>query len=413
MLIGPILTRELATAPLRARFYQWPALYLGAQLLLLFAAWLLLAGTQELRHASDLARFGMTIFPILAVLQLAMSIFFAAIFAASSIAQEKDRRTLVLLLMTRLNNSELVLGRLFASLLPLAMSWLATIPLFLLLRGLGGISLSQITLTLAITAVTMYAAGSLGSLVAYWREKTFLILALTTLILVAWLGFWTAVELGMFGPTWLSKSTQQWAALCSPISALWQALAPLPQNSPGPLGITHQVGEYLLFAVVLGTVLNCWAILMLRVWNPSREVAPRWEDEHATQNNIHAAPGRARHVWDNPILWREVATWAYGKRILLVRAAYLLLMAVGVITLWKIGADSSKARETLALILAPLFVLSLILTNALAVNSITNERDLGALDLLLVTDLTPRSLSMANCWAFGTEPRRWLACRCC
>jgi hypothetical protein len=34
-------------------------------------------------------------------------------------------------------------------------------------------------------------------------------------------------------------------------------------------------------------------------------------------------------------------------------------------------------------------VLSLVLINALAVNSIANERDLGALDLLLVTDISP------------------------
>jgi len=38
-----------------------------------------------------------------------------------------------------------------------------------------------------------------------------------------------------------------------------------------------------------------------------------------------------------------------------------------------------------------LFVLSLIMINALAVNSITNERDGGALDLLLVTEVTPPS----------------------
>jgi ABC-type Na+ efflux pump permease subunit len=43
----------------------------------------------------------------------------------------------------------------------------------------------------------------------------------------------------------------------------------------------------------------------------------------------------------------------------------------------------------IAMTLAPLFVLGLVLVNALAVNSITGERDLGALDLLLVTDISP------------------------
>ena len=40
--------------------------------------------------------------------------------------------------------------------------------------------------------------------------------------------------------------------------------------------------------------------------------------------------------------------------------------------------------------LAPFFLVSLVIINALAVNSITNERDGQALDLLLVTDLSPR-----------------------
>ena len=40
--------------------------------------------------------------------------------------------------------------------------------------------------------------------------------------------------------------------------------------------------------------------------------------------------------------------------------------------------------------LAPVGVLSLLLVAAQAATSITSERDVGALDLLLVTDLTPK-----------------------
>jgi ABC-type transport system involved in multi-copper enzyme maturation permease subunit len=47
--------------------------------------------------------------------------------------------------------------------------------------------------------------------------------------------------------------------------------------------------------------------------------------------------------------------------------------------------DASRA-------VVPLLVLGLVLVNALAVTSITNERDAGALDLLLVTDLTPKEI---------------------
>ena len=42
--------------------------------------------------------------------------------------------------------------------------------------------------------------------------------------------------------------------------------------------------------------------------------------------------------------------------------------------------------------LVPLFVLGLVLVNALAVTSLTNERDSRALDVLLVTDLSPKEI---------------------
>ena len=115
MLIGPVFTREAMTAPgARGCILRAPPTY-PALLVLMCTAWLLLAGTQVVRNVSDMARFGAMLFQILAPLQLALALFFSALLAASGVAQEKDRRTLVLLLLTNLTNSELVLGKLLAS----------------------------------------------------------------------------------------------------------------------------------------------------------------------------------------------------------------------------------------------------------------------------------------------------------
>jgi hypothetical protein len=35
-----------------------------------------------------------------------------------------------------------------------------------------------------------------------------------------------------------------------------------------------------------------------------------------------------RPVWRNPVLWREVRTWAYGRRVLLVHVAFLAIFAI-------------------------------------------------------------------------------------
>src|SRR5260370_966319 len=86
--------------------------------------------------------------------------------------------------------------------------------------------------------------------------------------------------------------------------------------------------------LVITFLLNAWAILRLRVWNPSGEPvmqreAPGTEaDEDKDRAAAHAAPGAGRAVWANPILWREICTRAYGRRPLLVKVAYFVALAL-------------------------------------------------------------------------------------
>jgi hypothetical protein len=91
-------------------------------------------------------------------------------------------------------------------------------------------------------------------------------------------------------------------------------------------------------------------------------------------------------------------TWAYGKRIIVVHATDWTIFAIcaGVLTGMVVGGDAFLTTRDLipraAMPLIPLLVVSLVLVNALAVTSLTNERDGRALDLLLVTDLTPKEI---------------------
>src|SRR5687768_17203507 len=112
LLAGPIFSREAVTLPRRVRLYVSRTAYSAALLVVMCTAWLLLARTQAVRNVGDVARFGAILFQILAPLQLALGIFFSALLAASTITQEKDRGTLILLLLTNLSNVEIVLGKL-------------------------------------------------------------------------------------------------------------------------------------------------------------------------------------------------------------------------------------------------------------------------------------------------------------
>lgn len=419
MLVGPVFSREVVTTPRRARLYVSRTAYAAALLVLMSTAWLILAGTQIVRNVGDLARFGAILFQILAPLQLALAILFSALLAASAVSQEKDRKTLILLLLTRLSNSELVLGKLLASLLNVLVMLAAALPVFMLASLLGGISFDQIARVFAVTLASALVAGSLGSTLALWREKTFQTLALTALILVSWLALWELVGSGAFGAAWLGIPSETWAASFSPWQAILAATQPTMQFEPALGPLRSPVYAYLLVAALAAVVLNLIAVGMVRVWNPSRELQPRerenqresiWGVEHdltqtnpstsaAAPANVHAAPGKTRQVWDNPILWRELRTWAYGRKVLVIRAAYLILFLAAAVVLHNVATSAvagvSDARAIVPAVaqpLIPLFVLSLVLINALAVTSMTTERDGRALDLLLVTDLSAKEI---------------------
>jgi hypothetical protein len=200
-------------------------------------------------------------------------------------------------------------------------------------------------------------------------------------------------------------------------------------------------GNLFLILGILGAALvNGIAIWRVRVWNPSREVRLQRRHEAESGSSIWGAehevasapaPGadaaraeaaesarsehvdsqlrsgrrlrKHRQVWDNPVLWREMRTWAYGRKILVVYFAYAVLFALATAGLWWIiehdvgpGDEGGTAIPTAARVFVPLLVVSLVIVNALAVTAITNERDGRALDLLLATDLSPREFVLGK-----------------
>ena len=415
MLLGPVFGREAVIAPRRMRTYVGRAAYVAALLLLMSTAWLILTGTQLVRDVGDLARFGAVLFQILAPLQAAVAVFFAALLAASAVAQEKDRRTLILLLLTHLSNSELVLGKLLASLLSVLVMLAAALPLFMIAALLGGVSFGQIARAFAVTLAAVVAAGSLGSTLALWREKTFQALAMTVLALVLWLTVGEIVAGGVLGERLAGMSCVDWAAAISPWRAILLATHPYLAAQPGLGLLGTPVTLFLLVAAALALCFNGLAIAMVRVWNPSREARPQEQEEIAAKGEAveessqiagatttpavaPVAPGQkatapSRAVWDNPILWREMRTWAYGRRILVIRLAYLLLFGLAAGSLYTaLAGGPMTSTGPAAAALVPLLLLSLVLVNAQAVTAITSERDVRAMDLLLVTDLTPKEV---------------------
>jgi len=184
--------------------------------------------------------------------------------------------------------------------------------------------------------------------------------------------------------------------------------------------LTDGGGLFVLVGSILSAVILGIGIAKVRVWNPSREVrmkAPEAEtseefESEAFQRDREKDPEswkvrQPRPVWDNPILWREIRTWAYGRKIILIRAVFVLIFAI-IATAVYLQVESGVAMEPAGRIgralpavtipVAVLGVISLVLVNALAVNAVTGERDGLALDLLLVTDLRPSEFVFGKLW---------------
>ena len=368
MLLGAVFEREVRFAPRARGLFVGRAIYAGSLLAIIATCWLVMTGTQSITTAGDTARFGATLLRTLAPLQLTLAVLAAAMTAAVAVSVEKDRRTLELLLLSRLTERELVLGKLAASLLRVLLMLLSAIPVFGIAALFGGVTVPQLARLFVVTAAAALAAASIATTVAFWKDTTFQAVAITAFALVAWVVAGEAV-VGWLGP----DAGEQ----ISPARAMFAALTPAGGGLGSFLGLCGGV-------IVITNVL---AIYRVRAWNMAREA------RRAAQARSQAGPARqrpARQVWSNPILWREICTSAYGRTIVIVRLAWLLLFAAAVTGVMSEARVERPDRFAVAVAVIPMALASLLAVTALAVTSITTERDRGSLDLLLVSDLEPK-----------------------
>lgn len=387
MLAGPLFARETLTAPRPFKHFLIRSGYVGALLVLMYTAAQTTFGWQSVRNLGDIARFGQLVFQIFAFVQLTLTIFFSVLFAAGNVAQEKDRRTMLLLLMTDLRDSEFVLGKLFASLLLPAVLLGSSIPVLTMIYLLGGTSLGQIGCVIAISAASGFVAGCWGSLVAFWREKTFQTLAISLIGTVLTLGLIEGFLVAI-GPATAAGFV---IGALNPFRAMLRVLDPF-HSGTGTYVQAAMASTFELLAV--GSILALVAILRLRIWNPSRTLGEAATKDESVQGVVR--PPRA--IWNNPVIWREMMTKAYGRKVILIKLAYLVIAGLAIYSI----VTSPQGGLVLGMIspsgaaFVALSLLTMLLVNAQAVTSLTTERDAGTLELLLVTDVTAKEFILGK-----------------
>lgn len=159
MMRNPVFEQSMTR---RMRSYRAPLL------LTLFVAFLALVSSialialmsPELSLAN--LRSGIETYIYTTVMQFALIILVAPALTAGSIAGERERQTLDLLLCTRVGALSIVLGKLFSSVCFLALLIVSSLPLLAVTMFFGGVSFLDILLMLAFLIVTALACCSIG-----------------------------------------------------------------------------------------------------------------------------------------------------------------------------------------------------------------------------------------------------------
>jgi ABC-type transport system involved in multi-copper enzyme maturation permease subunit len=380
MLLGAVYEREMKVAPRSRGLFVARAVSCGVLLGIVATCWLVVTGSQTVTTVGDTARFGATLMRILAPLQLVLAMLAAALTTVLAVSVEKDRRTLELLLVSRLSDAQLVLGKLSGSLLRVLLLLFAAVPIFALAGLFGGVEPAQLGRLFLATTAAAVATASVANAVAFWKDTTFQALAITAFVLAAW----TAA-----GEAAAARFGAAAGAAASPARAMFAALAPDGGPLLAPfLGVCGGV-----FAASTGV-----AVALVRRWNTAQEVRRRGGADAAGARSARRGWFARRAVWPNPVLWREVCTRAHGRAMPIVRLAWLLLFAVAVAGVAAEARAARPDRLATAVAVVPMALASLLAVTAMAVTSVTTERDRGTFDLLLVSDLEPAEFVWGKLW---------------
>ena len=290
---------------------------------------------------------------------------------------------MLLLLMTDLRDRELVLGKLCSSLLLPGVLLAASIPVFVIISLLGGVSLVQIGCAASISAAAGLVAGSWGSLVAFWREKTFQTLAISLIGVVIFLGL---IE-GLVAVAGSSSGAGIVIGSFNPFRSMLRVLDPLNQSGGISFVSLAMISTGLLATLALAIVLV--TIFRVRIWNPSRTLG----DLATLDEKDRGVVRPPRPVWDSPVIWREMMTKAYGRKVIVIKLAYAAIAAAAFYSVYTTPADAALVMGMVSPIGAAFIALSLLtmmLVNAQGVTALTSERDTGTLELLLVTDISAK-----------------------
>lgn len=403
---NPILVRVVSGASRRVRHLWLRVGYLALLTSVVLISVIVFMG--DATGLNELAKGASQTFKYASTMQLALICFLAPVFTAGAITQERDAQTYNILLSTPLTNAQIVFGSLMSRLYFLIMLLVAGLPIFFTTMVYGGVTASQIIESFALSAATAILTGAVAILISVLRAGTrrtifsFYMTIALYLLAVYLLGRWPLTWVAD-APANIDDERMSWLACLHPFLSLDVALNRVQAPdyalvaSRGTLwayALAYPSATYIAWTLLASVLMVTASMFFVR--SEARKGEPGIFSQFFRRTESAGERRRKpRHVWSNPVAWREAKTKSSAAGGLTRWALILGGCAASVTVLFYHLTDSTvmTVRQTqnwLGAILMIVFAITVLLAANTAATSLTREKESKSMEVLLTTPLTSR-----------------------
>jgi ABC-type transport system involved in multi-copper enzyme maturation permease subunit len=381
--LGPVFAYEWIISSRRWQGYGLRSVFAGtllAALLLILSRSFVPQGGMTFR---DLAKLGESFFIAVIGTQLTLVLLAAPAATAGAICQERATGTITHVLVTDLSDSEIVLGKLAARLVPVLGLVACALPLLAILTLLGGVAPDALAGAFIVTIGIAVLGCALALGFSLWAKRTH----------EAILGTYAVWGIWLLGRPFVAllNTSYGWSLAVPPRIADPYFLAFAPYWYPGMVSLMDYAW-FLAITTTIAAVLAVLVVFRIRAVCTRVNVAKK-QSVRGRLDRMYLRLAPARYLpgpsldW-NPVLWRE---WHRARPSRMARRVGALFL-IGAVTA-SIGAIVA-ARTTFAMAWVNGLQVSIgmLLLSVTAATSLAEERVRGTLDVLLTTPLSTRAI---------------------
>ena len=368
VLENPVLQRELLSNLRQTRAFLLLFAYIALLGFIVLLAW-----PHEQRLDMVQAAAGGRLVNLFFLGQYVLVSLMAPSFAAGAITGEKERKSYEMLIASPLKPEAIVLGKLFASLVPLGLLMVCSLPIVMLCLPLGGVSPYEVfaAYIAMICAVGLFGMISLWASSFFRRTSASLVVSYLLILPLALAGVLMWNQLSQLGQARLLVAVTVVPIACISLSVLLWSSACRRLLYPADLG---SEGEE-----------------VVDLETEAQEAVGLYLKRDEFPDRLFAPPKRTTFLEDkaNPIYDKEMRSEIFSQGTLMLR----LVIQISMLLALPIMAVCLYIHR----IWAPWYISYVLLFNMLvgpvfSAGSVTSERERQTLDLLLTTLVTPSQM---------------------